>query len=99
MNSTLKCASQNCQGQDLEDALATAMDLCATAGVTLTPTPPGSTLTGTVAGPTLTTSAAGNPTSSSGSTVPTGNGAASVNSNDVGTFVGIAAIGLAVLAL
>jgi len=31
MNSTLKCASQNCQGQDLEDALATAMDLCATA--------------------------------------------------------------------
>ena len=68
-------------------------------GVTLTPTPPGSTLTGTVAGPTLTTSAAGNPTSSSGSTVPTGNGAASVNSNDIGTFVGIAAIGLAVLAL
>ncbi|KDQ32679.1 hypothetical protein PLEOSDRAFT_1091172 [Pleurotus ostreatus PC15] len=113
ISSTTACIDTNCEGDDVANAQAAARSLCAAVGVTLTSTPASeptsssssvaapssgsSTVSGSSSAPTSTA-----PASSTGSATTSPAPAQTSNAasfNSVNSFAGIAALGLAALAL
>ncbi|TDL27907.1 hypothetical protein BD410DRAFT_781822 [Rickenella mellea] len=80
VDSTTQCIATTCQGQDLQNAITAAQELCAAVGVTLTSTPSGVTIPPSTASPT-----AGGSSASGASTTPTSPAAAGTSKSSSGT--------------
>ncbi|EIN14671.1 hypothetical protein PUNSTDRAFT_118091 [Punctularia strigosozonata HHB-11173 SS5] len=102
INGATSCIESSCSGDDLKNAEAAAQALCAAVGVTLTATPTASSSSGasTATSPASSvTTASGSSTASLTSGSPSSTSTSGASANGIPALAGLAALGLAALAL